>query len=41
MYGESYISIAFDFYGKQAEDDYEGHKLYSPLLLNCTLDSLS
>ena len=40
MYGENYISTAFDFYGKQAEDDYEGHKSYSPPLLNCTLDSL-
>ena len=40
MYGENDISTAFDFYGKPAEDDYEGHKSYSPLLLNCTLDSL-
>ena len=40
MYDENDISTAFDFYGKPAEDDYEGHKSYSPLLLNCTLDSL-
>ena len=40
MYGENDISTAFDFYGKPAEDDYEGHKSYSPSLLNCTLDSL-
>ena len=33
-------SSAFDFYGKPAEDDYEGHKSYSPPLLNCTLNSL-
>ena len=40
MYGENDISAAFDFYGKPVEDDYEGHKSYSPPLLNCTLDSL-
>ena len=40
MYGENDISTAFDFYGKPAEDDYEGHKSYNPPLLNCTLDSL-
>ena len=40
MYGENDISTAFDFYGKPAEDDYEGHKSYNPSLLNCTLDSL-
>ena len=40
MYGENDISTAFDFYGKPAEDDYEGHKSYSPPLINCTLDSL-
>ena len=40
MYGENDISTVFDFYGKPAEDDYEGHKSYSPPLLNCTLDSL-
>ena len=40
MYDENDISTAFDFYGKPAKDDYEGHKSYSPLLLNCTLDSL-
>ena len=40
MYGENDISTAFDFYGKPAEDYYEGHKSYSPPLLNCTLDSL-
>ena len=40
MYGENDISTAFDFYAKPAEDDYEGHKSYSPPLLNCTLDSL-
>ena len=40
MYGENNISIAFDFYGKPAEDDYERHKSYSTPLLNCTLDSL-
>ena len=40
MYGENDTSTAFDFYGKQAEDDYEGHKSTSPPLLNCTLNSL-
>ena len=40
MYGENDISTAFDFYGKPAEDDYEGNKSYNPPLLNCTLDSL-
>ena len=40
VYGENDISTAFDFYGKPAEDDYEGHKSYNPPLLNCTLDSL-
>ena len=40
MYGENDISIAFDFYGKPAEDDYGGHKSYGPPLLNYTLDSL-
>ena len=40
MYDENDISTAFDFYGKPAEDDYEGHKSYSTSLLNCTLDSL-
>ena len=40
MYGENDISTAFDFYGTQAEDDYEGHKSTSPPLLNCTLNSL-
>ena len=34
------ISALFLIYGKLAEDDYEGHKSYSPSLLNCTLDSL-
>ena len=34
------ISTAFNFYGKPAEDDYEGYKSLSPPLLNCTLDSL-
>ena len=40
MYGENDISTAFDFYGKPAEDDYEGNKSYNLPLLNCTLDSL-
>ena len=40
MYGENDISTAFDFYGKPAEDDFEGHKSYSPPLLNCTVDFL-
>ena len=40
MYGENDISTAFGFYGKPAEDDFEGHKSNSPPLLNCTLDSL-
>ena len=40
MYGENNISTAFDFYGKPPEDDYEGHKSYSPPLLNYTLGSL-
>ena len=40
MYDENDISTAFDFYGKPAEDDYEGNKSYNPPLLNCTLDSL-
>ena len=39
MYGKNDISTAFDFYDKPA-DDNEGHKSYSPPLLNCTLDSL-
>ena len=37
MYGENNISTAFDFYGKPPEDDYEGHKSYSPPSLNYTL----
>ena len=40
MYDENDISTAFDFYGKPAEDDYEGHKSYTPPLLNYTLGSL-
>ena len=30
IYGETTISTAFNFYGKPAEDDYKGHKLYIP-----------
>ena len=39
MHGKNDISTAFDFYDKPA-DDNEGHKSYSPPLLNCNLDSL-
>ena len=40
IYGETTISTAFNFYGKPAEDDYKGHKLYIPPSWNWTLDFL-
>ena len=39
-FGNQSIDIAFNFYGNPAEDIYQGHRTFSPALLNCTNESL-
>jgi len=39
-YGCEPLEVAYNFYGKPADDTYEDRSVHSPPLINCTFDSL-